>query len=250
MVPVSFTGDSGAAFGFGGEEFVLLPSNALYWPREAMVLIADLHLEKGSWYAQRGQMLPPYDSRETLGRLADCIRATGARRVITLGDNFHDGEGPARLDPYAAGMLGTLMRALDWVWITGNHDEETPGALGAPVCAELELGGIVLRHEAVPGETRPELSGHFHPKMRLRVRNRHIARPCAVISRCASRGERMIAPAFGAYTGGMDAGAPEILAALSPAQSIDAVLCARGRLLSFPLYRAPARREAPGKQAR
>lgn len=238
MVRVSFSPDSGAGLGFAGEEFVLLKSNALFWPKERALLLADLHLEKGSWYARHGQLLPPYDSRETLGRVADCVRLTGARRVITLGDNFHDAEGILRLDPHAAGMLASLTRALDWIWITGNHDEAMQAAWGGTVFEELEMGGIVLRHEAVPGEERHELSGHFHPKMRLRVRNRHIARPCAVISRSSARGERMIAPAFGAYTGGMDAAAPEIISALSPARSIDAMLAAKGRLLSFPVYRA------------
>ncbi len=235
MVPVSF-----APLEFAGEELVLLRNNALYWPREGALLVADLHLEKGSWYAQTGQMLPPYDSRETLERLADAVKATGARRVITLGDSFHDDAGTHRLDPYAAGMLDSLTRALDWVWITGNHDEQMDRAFGATLVDEMELGGIVLRHEAMRGETRPELSGHYHPKMRVRVRNRHIARPCGVISRSKGRGDRMIAPAFGAYTGGMDAGAPEILEALQPAQEIDAVLPAKGKLVTFPLYREAA----------
>ena len=207
---------------------------------EGALLVADLHLEKGSWYAQTGQMLPPYDSRETLERLADAVKATGARRVITLGDNFHDDAGTHRLDPYAAGMLESLTRALDWVWITGNHDEQMPRAFGAGIVNEMELNGIVLRHEAKCGETRPELSGHYHPKMRVRIRDRHIARPCGVVSRAEGRGDRMIAPAFGAYTGGMDAGAPEILEALQPAQQIDAVLPAKGKLVTFPLYRAAA----------
>lgn len=246
MVPLSFPADSdrraiGAPLGFASEELVLTKSGALYWPRESALLVADLHLEKGSWYAQRGQMLPPYDSRETLERLADTLKATGARRVITLGDNFHDEAGTCRLEPYAAGMLEGLIRSHDWVWVTGNHDEEMPRTFGAPSFSELEMSGVILRHEAQPGETRPELSGHYHPKMRVAVRNRHIARPCAVLSRSVSgTGDRMIAPAFGAYTGGMDARSPEILAALSPASAIDAVLPAKGKLVTFPLYREAA----------
>lgn len=240
MVPVSFPAGSGAALEFAGQELVLLKTNALYWPSERALLVSDLHLEKGSWYARTGQMLPPYDSRETLERIADAVKLTGARRVITLGDNFHDEAGTHRLDPYAAGMLEGLIRALDWIWITGNHDETMPRAFGAQVMEEMEVSGITLRHEAIPGETRPELSGHYHPKMRVRVRNRHIARPCAVISRARGAGDRMIAPAFGAYTGGMDAGAPEILKALSPAQAIDAILPAKGKLVTFPLYREAA----------
>ncbi|MEL7189494.1 MAG: ligase-associated DNA damage response endonuclease PdeM [Pseudomonadota bacterium] len=240
MVLVSFASDKGAPMEFAGHEMVLLKSNAIYWPTERALLVADLHLEKGSWYAQTGQMLPPYDSRETLERIADAVKAMAARRVITLGDNFHDDEGTHRLDPYAAGMLESLTRALDWVWITGNHDEQMPRTFGAEIADEMELGGIILRHEAKPGETRAELSGHYHPKMRVRVRNRHIARPCGVISRSKTASDRMIAPAFGAYTGGMDAGAPEILKALSPASTIDAVLPAKGKLVTFPLYREAA----------
>lgn len=239
MVPVSF-----APLPFAGEELVLMRCNALYWPRERALLVADLHLEKGSWFAKQGQMLPPYDSRETLERIADAVKATDARRVITLGDNFHDNEGTERLEPHAAGMLESLTRALDWVWITGNHDDDMPSrfarAFGATRANELEVNGIVLRHEARPGETRPELSGHYHPKMRVTVRNRHIARPCGVIGRSVGGPDRMILPAFGAYTGGMDAGSREILGALQPAESIDAVLPAKGKLVSFPLYREAA----------
>ena len=238
MVPVSF-----APLEFAGEELLLTKSNAVYWPRERALLVADLHLEKGSWFAQHGQMLPPYDSRETLERIADAVKATGARRVITLGDNFHDDAGTDRLDPHAAGMLEALTRTLDWVWITGNHDENLSQdfrrAFGAAMATELEIGGIMLRHEAKPGETRAEMSGHYHPKMRVNVQGRHIARPCAVIGYMPGT-QRMILPAFGAYTGGMDAGAPEILQALKPADRIDAVLPAKGKLVTFPLYRSAA----------
>ncbi|KPQ22953.1 MAG: putative phosphoesterase, partial [Porphyrobacter sp. HL-46] len=118
MVPAMF-----APFPFAGHEMLLGQGRALYWPAERALLVADLHLEKASWFAQRGQMLPPYDSRDTLERLADAVRITGARRVITLGDNFHDDAGAHRLDAHCTGMLEALTRALDWVWITGNHDE-------------------------------------------------------------------------------------------------------------------------------
>ena len=235
MVPVSF------ALPFAGEEFVLTPSRALYWPREQALLVADLHLEKASFYAQHGQMLPPYDSRETLERVADAVRDTGARRVITLGDNFHDNDGTQRLDPYAAGMLESLTRALDWVWITGNHDEHMARGFGGALTQEMEIAGIVLRHQAKPGETQPELSGHYHPKLRLKLRGRNIARACAVLSANDDApdapGQRMILPAFGAFTGGMDAGDPAILEALQPATKIDAVLPAGRKLAQFPLWR-------------
>ena len=232
MVPVSFA----------NQEMLLTTGRALFWPRENALLVADLHLEKASFYARHGQMLPPYDSRETLERVADAVKETGARRVITLGDNFHDEEGTSRLDPYSAGMLEGLTRALDWVWITGNHDEHMHRSFGGELAEELEIGGVILRHIAKAGETRPELSGHFHPKLRLRVRGRHIARPCAVIAsgNGAEATNRMILPAFGALTGGMDAGDPAILSALQPAQQVEAVLPAKGKLARFPLWRAAA----------
>ena len=229
MVPLSFA----------EQEWLLIGGRALYWPRERTLLVADLHLEKGSFFALAGQMIPPYDSRETLERVAAAIRETAARRVVTLGDNFHD----------AAGMLDALTRAVDWVWITGNHDEggEADAALqlGGAITTELEIGGMVLRHQALPGERRPELSGHFHPRLSVTVRQRTIRRPCAVIATgapdaSAEGGQRMILPAFGAYTGGMNAGDPAIIEALQPAARIDAVVPAAGRIASFPLWRQAA----------
>ena len=230
MVPVSFT-PFGAPFAFAGQEFALAPSRALYWAEERALIVADLHLEKASWYAQRGQMLPPYDSREALARVADALRETGARRVLCLGDNFHDSHGPARLEPHAAGMLDALMRAVDWVWITGNHDTKDTAA-AAPGLPELTVRGIALRHEARPGGTAPELSGHFHPKFSVTARGRRVARPCAVASE-----HRLILPAFGALTGGLNAADPAILAALQPARMIDALVPAAGKLARFPLWR-------------
>lgn len=233
MVPLSFA----PSFEFNGEEFALTQGRALYWPRERALLVADLHLEKASWYAKGGQFLPPYDSRETLERLALAIRETGARRVYTLGDNFHDSAGPARLEPHAAGMLAALVRATDWVWITGNHDAAMEASGGGTLAEELEIAGILLRHRAKKGETRPELSGHYHPRVQLTVRERSIRRPCAVVSRGEAGGDRMILPAYGALTGGMNAADPAILAALQPAAAIDAVLPAKGRLVRLPLWR-------------
>jgi DNA ligase-associated metallophosphoesterase len=226
MVPLSFA----------GEEFALVQDRALYWPRERALLVADLHLEKASFYARHGQMLPPYDSRETLERVAAAIRETGARRVFTLGDNFHDSAGPARLEPHAAGMLDALTRATDWVWITGNHDAAMEAIAGGTLAEELAVAGLILRHQAKAGETQPEISGHYHPRLQITVRERAIRRPCAVVSSAG----RMILPAFGALTGGMNAADPAIVKALQPAAAIDAVLPSKGRLVQFPLWRAAA----------
>ena len=246
MVPVSF------AFDFAGEELRLVPgrhgagrgATALFWPREQALLVADLHLEKASHYAKRGQFLPPYDSRETLDRLAAAVKETGARRVYTLGDNFHDAGGPARLEAHATGMLAALTGALDWVWIIGNHDagqdEVGRQSCGGTFVDELEVAGLILRHRAKNGESRPELSGHYHPKIRVNLRQRHIARPCGVIGKGRGGADRMILPAFGALTGGMDAADPAILGALQPARRIDAILPAAGRLVRLPLWREAA----------
>ena len=221
-------------FSFADQEWRLVQGGALYWQRENALLVADLHLEKASFFASHGQMLPPYDSRETLERLTTALRETGARRVFCLGDNYHDHNGAERLEPYAAGMLAALMRLTDWVWITGNHDAAmvTPEP-GGTLAEEIELGGLVLRHKARAAEHRPELSGHFHPKLAVAARGRRVARACVVKSE-----QRMILPAFGALTGGMDAAHPAILQAMQPARAIDAILPASGRLLHYPLWRA------------
>lgn len=228
MVPLSFA----------GEEWWLTRSGALFRPRGSALLVADLHLEKASFYATHGQFLPPYDSRETLIRLAGTIKETGARRVFCLGDSFHDDAGFERMEPHAAGMLAALVRVTDWVWITGNHDAHTMPARRGSTADEAEDAGIVLRHRARTGEMRPEISGHFHPRFCLTVKQRHIRKPCAVIGSDRDGPNRMIIPAFGALTGGMDAGDPAIIAAMQPALSIDAAVPAQGRLTRFPLWRA------------
>jgi len=221
-------------FSFHGEEMHIVAGRAVFWPREQALLVADLHLEKASFFASHGQMLPPYDSRETLERLALAVRTSGARRIFALGDNFHDGEGSRRLEPHGAGMLAALTRALDWVWIAGNHDSQAGGGAGGEVLGELAVSGLVLRHMARPGEAGREVSGHFHPKLTVAARGRRVTRPCAVMSDA-----KLILPAFGTLTGGLDAGDPAILAAMQPARTIDAVVATSERALQYPLWRAP-----------
>ena len=231
-------------FSFAGQEWVLSDQRALYWPAERALLFADLHLEKASFFARSGQMLPPYDSRETLERVAQAIRQTAARRVFCLGDNFHDAAGVERLEPHAAGMLDALMRATDWVWITGNHDTDLSPPGGTTV-AETAVSGIALRHQAMPGAIGPELSGHFHPRLRVTVRGRTVVRPCFVKASAANAppdaseaGQdcRLILPSFGALTGGMDASHPAIRDAVRPAERIEALVSSSGRLACFPLH--------------
>ena len=225
MVPVSF-----APFTFADREWALVDGRALYWPGESALLVADLHLEKGSWFASRGTMLPPWDSHATLERLGAAIEACNPRRVICLGDSFHDAAGPLRLADGAAQQLGALAAGREWLWITGNHDGASPAMLGGTALEELELGGVMLRHEARPNWPGPEVSGHFHPKWAVEARGRRIVRPCAVLA-----GQRMIAPAFGAYTGGLWADDPAIRAALAPAAGLVAIVAAGTRAAQYPL---------------
>ena len=236
MVPLSF----------GNAELLLRSDHSVYWPGERTLFVADLHLEKASFFAKHGQPLPPYDSRATLERIGDAVRETGARRVVTLGDNFHDAEGAARLETVACDMLRALTGMVDWLWITGNHDGPGDAEWAADHCGgtlheELEIGGIVCRHEARPGEERAEFSGHWHPKLDVTLRGRRVRRPCAVVARRHDGQPRMVLPAFGTLTGGMDAGHEAIRKSLSPADTIEAACVARDRLVRFPLWRAEKR---------
>lgn len=218
MVPLSFAGRS----------FLASPEGALHWPSADALLVADLHLEKASWFARLGQMLPPYDTLETLTALARDVERTAVSRLFCLGDSFHDRFGCDRLTSDARGLLKGLTDRLDWVWIVGNHDVGFLDHCGGRIEEECEIDGIVLRHEAIVGETRPEMSGHFHPKYRLSLRGRSVSRRCFVASRT-----KLILPAYGAFTGGLDAGHPEIMRKVGPDAS--ALIPSTDRLLSFPI---------------
>jgi DNA ligase-associated metallophosphoesterase len=211
-VSVSFQG-----FDLAGERFLALGCGALFWPAEAMLLVADLHLEKGSHFAARGWLLPPHDSLETLRRLEAAAAATGARRVAALGDSFHDSDGPGRLEPEARAALARLVSGLDWLWVTGNHDGASGAALGGQAVDELSLRGVALRHEARPGFAGAEISGHFHPKVRVPLRGgRMVSRRC--LARVA---DRLVLPAYGAYAGGLFVDDPAFRAALgSPPEAL------------------------------
>lgn len=215
-------------FSFAGHSLLALPQGALFWPARAALLVADLHLEKASWFAGGGQMLPPYDTLATLNDLAALVAATGAREIWCLGDSFHDSAGCDRLPEAARTMLGELASTRRWVWITGNHDAALVDHCGGAVMVEAEVDGLVLRHEADPAERRAELSGHFHPKLRVTVRGRRVARRCFVAT-----GSKLILPAFGALTGGLDADHPEIVRAIGAGG--EALVPVEDRLLRFPL---------------
>jgi len=192
------------------------------------LLVADLHLEKASWFARGGQMLPPYDSLATLADLTAIAATTAAREIWCLGDSFHDRHGCDRLPARAREMLTALTGATDWTWIIGNHDPGFADHCGGRIVEEAEVEGLVLRHEADPAEARPELSGHFHPKLRISHRGRLVSRRCFVAT-----ARKLILPAFGALTGGLDATHPEIVRAVgTPAEALVPVA---DRLLRFPL---------------
>jgi DNA ligase-associated metallophosphoesterase len=213
-------------FSFCGHELMALPQGALFWPARQALFVADLHLEKASWFARLGQMLPPYDSVATLADLTAVVAATGAREIWCLGDSFHDRHGCDRLPERARTMLTSLTAETDWTWITGNHDPGFGDHCGGAIVDEAVVDGLVLRHEADPAETRPELSGHFHPKLRITQRGRQVSRRCFVAT-----DRKLVLPAFGALTGGLDVNHPEIVRAVGP--SAQALVPVADRLLKF-----------------
>jgi DNA ligase-associated metallophosphoesterase len=220
-------------FSFSGHELVALPQGALFWPARKALLVADLHLEKASWFARLGQMLPPYDSIATLADLAALVTVTRAEEIWCLGDSFHDRHGCDRLPQRARTMLTALTQSTRWTWITGNHDPGIADHCGGAIVEEAEVEGLLLRHEADPAESRPELSGHFHPKLRISHRGRQVSRRCFVASE-----RKLILPAFGALTGGLDADHPEIARAVGA--RAQALVPLADRLLRFPIAAAAA----------
>ena len=215
-------------FSFCGHELMALPDGALFWPSRRALLVADLHLEKASWFARLGQMLPPYDSVATLSSLSALVAATGAGEIWCLGDSFHDRFGCDRLPDQARAMLTGLTASTRWTWITGNHDAGIADHCGGEIVEEADVDGVLLRHEADPAETRPELSGHFHPKLRITQRGRQVSRRCFVATT-----SKLILPAFGALTGGLDAHHPEIVRAVGA--RAEALVPVQDRLLRFPI---------------
>jgi DNA ligase-associated metallophosphoesterase len=215
-------------FSFCGHELAALREGALFWPARRALLVADLHLEKASWFARLGQMLPPYDSVATLAALTELADATEAQEIWCLGDSFHDRFGCDRMPDRARTMLTALTASTRWTWITGNHDAGIADHCGGEIVEEAEVDGLLLRHEADPAETRPELSGHFHPKLRITRRGRQVSRRCFVATE-----RKLILPAFGSLTGGLDAHHPEIVRAVGP--RAEALVPVQDRLLRFPI---------------
>jgi hypothetical protein len=210
-----------------GQALVPDLSGALWWPARRTLLVADLHLEKGSSFAARGQFLPPYDTAATLARLEDAVARLQPQALIALGDSFHDRTAAERVCDADQARIRALTDRLDWLWIAGNHDPAPPSAWGGRVAEEEAVDGLVFRHEAEPGRPHGELSGHFHPKASVRVRGKRVSTRCFVTD-----GRRLILPSFGAFTGGLDVLDPAI-AGLFP-HGFTAHLLGRRKLVAYP----------------
>jgi DNA ligase-associated metallophosphoesterase len=171
-------------------------SGALVWEEQRLLVISDLHLEKGSSFAARGTLLPPYDTAATLGRLAAVVARHDPSTVIALGDSFHDRTAHERLATADRDAISAMQARRDWIWISGNHDPAIPSDFGGVVASDVAIGPIVFRHE--PTGAAREIAGHLHPKARVSARGRSLERRCF-----ACDGERAVMPAFGAYAGGL-----------------------------------------------
>ncbi len=221
-----------------GERLQLDPAGALHWPAQRLLVVADLHFEKGTAAAAGGQLVPPWDTRETLALLTALIRKYGPRTVIALGDSFHDARGAARLQERDRAQLHALGRETRLLWVLGNHDPTAPEGLPGEAVPEHRQGPLTFRHQATPGRVMGEISGHFHPKASIAVRGAMVTRPCFVTD-----GYRILLPAIGAYTGGLDTTDPAI-AGLFP-RGGRMFLVGRERLYSFPFAASRRGRAAP-----
>ncbi len=182
-----------------GEALVCDPSGALYAPDHRLLVVSDLHLEKGAAFARRGMMLPPYDTAATLSLLEIVIARYDPRTVVSLGDSFHDRIGAAFMPAGPREQLAGLMSGRTWIWIAGNHDPEPPAMLGGHATPEHEIGHLHFRHEPGPRCRPGEVAGHLHPVAKVAGRGRSVRAPCF-----ATDGQRLIMPSFGVTTGGMN----------------------------------------------
>ncbi|GMG83068.1 ligase-associated DNA damage response endonuclease PdeM [Paralimibaculum aggregatum] len=186
-----------------GTALTACPSGALWWADARLLAVADLHLGRAERTARHGgALLPPYACADTLLRLEAEVARLAPAHLLCLGDSFDDGEAARRLSPDLAARIARLAAGRQLTWIAGNHDPRPPGLPGE-ARAEARIGPLAFRHIAAPEAGAGEISGHYHPKARLALRGQRIARPCFL-----SDGMRLILPAFGTYTGGLDAAAP------------------------------------------
>lgn len=186
-----------------GEACILRCSGAMLVPDHSLLIVADLHLEKGSAFAMRGQMLPPYDTAATLIRLEEEIDALNPACVVLLGDSFHDRKAVLRLSSSDRERLDRMALGRDWIWLEGNHDREALGVqdLGLPgrVVDQMKVASLTLVHEPEPGDQPGEVAGHLHPSAHVSAYGRGVRRPCFITD-----GRRIVLPAFGAFTGGLN----------------------------------------------
>jgi hypothetical protein len=187
-----------------GERLMLDPAGALHWPATGSLIVSDLHLEKGSAYARKGMLLPPWDTHATLDRLTLLLRRYQPRIVVALGDSFHDDDGAARLPAGEIARLSAMTEAHRFIWVQGNHDPAPSLRIGGEYVAEFATARLVFRHHAVMSASG-EISGHYHPKASVPARGGSVSRPCFIAD-----ARRIILPAFGAYTGGLDVRDPAI----------------------------------------
>jgi DNA ligase-associated metallophosphoesterase len=213
------------AITIGTATFIADPVGALYWPEQQLLVVADLHLEKGSSFARRGLLLPPYDSATTLHSLAKLLARYEPRRVIALGDSFHDPDASRRMTARDRETLASLQGGRDWIWIAGNHDPG-PLAIGGTFAQELGVDGLVFRHE--PTGEIGEIAGHLHPRARVRWRGHVVARRCF-----AASPDCVVMPAFGAYTGGLNI-LDRAFSKVFATGAFTAHLLGSGRLYAFP----------------
>lgn len=184
---------------FHGVSAVCDPSGALYLPDLSMLVVSDLHLEKGAAFARRGQLLPPYDTLATLKILEGVIVRHDPKIVVSLGDNFHDQVGSALMPEAYRQRIALMAAGREWIWINGNHDPDGTSDLPGISVDELAYGGLTFRHEPSLAAGRGEVAGHLHPCATVRRREKSVRRPCF-----ASDGIRLMMPAFGVLTGGLD----------------------------------------------
>ena len=219
---------SDVAFTCAGTRLVACASGALWLPAARLLCVSDLHLGRSERLArQGGGLLPPYETAETLDRLAREIEVRTPATVVCLGDSFDDGACEAGLAEADRGRLTALMAGRDWVWIAGNHDPG-PVALGGRHLAQLERTGLVFRHAPEAGACTGEVAGHLHPKFRRRLNGTQVSRPCFLADV-----RRVILPAFGAYTGGLSADDPAVASLLDPATCI--AILTGARCVALPL---------------
>ncbi|MBO6717636.1 MAG: ligase-associated DNA damage response endonuclease PdeM [Rhizobiaceae bacterium] len=210
-----------------GETALCDPRGVLFFPQASLLVVSDLHLEKGSSFARRGMLAPPYDTGSTLGMLDGVLRDYRPRIVVSLGDSFHDRQGAERLPAVYREALLDMLAGRDWYWIAGNHDPDVPHDLPGECVHELSFGGLVFRHEPQAGSCEGEIAGHLHPGARIVRRGRSVRRPCF-----ASDGRRLIMPAFGAYTGMLNI-RDRAYAGLFAAESLVAYMMGRDRVYSI-----------------